>query len=166
MNLSYSKGTMEDLDAIHGVFQDAIIEMDRNNIPQWDHLYPNREDLKEDIENETLYVGKIENDIVVVFVLNLDADEQYSTGEWKYPDASYLVLHRFCVNPKYQNCGIGGRALSYVEEVVRTQGIETIRLDAFTRNPYAIRMYEKAGYEKVGTVDFRKGKFYLMEKLV
>lgn len=166
MELSFRKGTKEDLDAIYRVFQDAIIEMDRNQIPQWDSVYPNREDLQEDIENETLYVGKIENDIVVVFVLNLDADEQYSTGEWQYPDASYLVLHRFCVNPHYQNCGIGGRALTYVEEVVRTKGVETIRLDAFTLNPYALRMYEKAGYKKVGIVNFRKGKFYLMEKLI
>ncbi|MBD5427537.1 MAG: hypothetical protein HDR38_08340 [Treponema sp.] len=43
-------------------------------------------------------------------------------------------------------------------------GIHTIRLDAFSENPYALRLYEHMGYVKVGTADWRKGMFYLMEK--
>jgi ribosomal protein S18 acetylase RimI-like enzyme len=45
-------------------------------------------------------------------------------------------------------------------------GIDTIRLDVFTLNPYALKMYEKSGYIKVGFAHWRKGEFYLMEKKV
>jgi ribosomal protein S18 acetylase RimI-like enzyme len=54
----------------------------------------------------------------------------------------------------------------HIENKVKNMGIEAIRLDAFTLNPYAVKMYIKLGFEKVGIANFRKGKFYLMEKKV
>ena len=68
------------------------------------------------------------------------------------------------MNPAFQNQGIAGWTLKHIEEQLTEWGIHAIRLDAFTENPYAIKLYEKMGYAKVGTVDFRKGRFYLMEK--
>lgn len=91
-------------------------------------------------------------------------DEQYIKGAWKYADVPYYVIHRLCVNPAFQNQGIAGWTLKHIEEQLTEWGIHAIRLDAFTENPYAIKLYEKMGYAKVGTVDFRKGRFYLMEK--
>jgi hypothetical protein len=41
-----------------------------------------------------------------------------------------------------------------------------IRLDAFTLNPGAIRLYEGRGYRKAGSVRFRKGMFNCYEKAV
>lgn len=74
------------------------------------------------------------------------------------------MIHRLCVNPKFQKRGIGTRTLQYIENQVKDQGIETIRLDVFTLNPYALRLYEKLGYNKVGYANWRKGRFQLMEK--
>lgn len=42
--------------------------------------------------------------------------------------------------------------------------INAIRLDVFSQNPFALKLYEKCGYAKTGTVNWRKGIFYLMEK--
>ncbi len=48
--------------------------------------------------------------------------------------------------------------------MLRDRGIESVRLDAFSLNPYALRMYEGLGYKKVGEANWRKGLFYLFEK--
>ena len=40
----------------------------------------------------------------------------------------------------------------------------SVESDVFTENPYAIKLYEKAGYVKRGYADWRKGRFALMEK--
>ena len=32
------------------------------------------------------------------------------------------------------------------------------------KNPFATKMYEKIGYEKTGSAEWRKGLFYLYEK--
>jgi hypothetical protein len=51
-----------------------------------------------------------------------------------------------------------------IEELLRKEGIQSIRLDAFSLNPYALKMYGALGYQKVGETNWRKGLFYLLEK--
>ena len=164
LDISFRKASEADLDSVFQVFKDAIAEMNRNNIPQWDELYPDREILKEDISKKQLYLGMADGDIASVHAVNSECDEEYENGDWEYPNASFGVIHRLCVNPKFQNKGIGNKTLVHIEQELKAQGVETIRLDVFTLNPFALRMYDKLGYVKVGTVDWRKGRFWLMEK--
>jgi ribosomal protein S18 acetylase RimI-like enzyme len=152
------------LDEMFLIFTKAIDKMNENNIFQWDEVYPDKSTLYQDIRNRQLHIGIIGEEIVSAYVLNQECDEQYALGNWKYPNSSYRIIHRLCVNPQFQNKGIGTITMKYLENEVKKKGIETIRLDSYTLNPYAVRMYEKLGYEKVGFADFRKGKFYLMEK--
>ena len=164
IDIKYEKGKIEDLDTIYQVFKEATEEMDRNNIPQWDEVYPNVDVLREDMELEQLFVGRIEEDIAVVFVINDDYDDQYENGQWQHKTASFRILHRLCVSPRHQRKGVGALTLKYIEEILKKDNIESIRLDAFSKNPYALKMYENEGYKIVGEVHWRKGMFYLMEK--
>jgi ribosomal protein S18 acetylase RimI-like enzyme len=54
--------------------------------------------------------------------------------------------------------------MAFIEETLRARGVKAVRLDAFSLNPFALRLYERLGYEKTGEVTFRKGLFYLYEK--
>ena len=155
-----------DLGEIQKLIESAIIEMERNHIFQWDEIYPSIKDFAEDLNNGTLFIGTEGDEIAVVYVLNKDQDEEYFKADWTYKGESFCVLHRFCVNPKFQNRGIAKSVLSQIEEELRQRNIKAIRLDVFTENPFALRLYEKAGFHKTGTADWRKGKFILMEKLL
>lgn len=164
MNLHYRLAGPSDLDKISRIFESAIENMISQNILQWDEIYPQKSDLEKDILKEELYIGILDNEIASVYVLNDECDEQYINGSWEFPDASYIVVHRLCVDPRFQNRGVGRETVKHIEEAVREMGIESIRLDAFTENPFSLRMYKKAGYNIVGHADWRKGRFYLMEK--
>lgn len=157
------RAVKNDLDSVYQVFSNAIDEMNRRNIPQWDETYPDKKILSDDISRKQLYLGALNNDIASVYVLNQICDEQYNNGQWHYT-ASFRVIHRLCVNPKFQSMGIGTFTMEHIEATLINDGIETIRLDAFTLNPYALKMYEKLGYKKVGYANWRKGQFYLLEK--
>lgn len=166
MQITYNKGQISELEEIYDLVQAAIETMNNHDILQWDSLYPNQEDFANDLRKQELYVGRVEGQLAVIYVLNQEEDEQYKNGSWSDKTNSFRVLHRLCVHPNFQNCGIGARVLQHIHEELSKEGIHTIRLDAFSQNPYARRMYEKAGYEQVGTVQFRKGVFYLMEKVL
>lgn len=166
MALNFRKGKEKDLDEVAALFQRAILYMTRQGIPQWDEVYPDREILRQDIEKQQLYVGVWEDRIVSVYVLNREYEPEYNTGDWTYRGEEYRVIHRLCVDPCVQNQGIGRNTMEHIEEELTQQGLKSIRLDAFTRNPYALRMYERLGYQTVGHADWRKGRFYLMEKLL
>ncbi len=153
-----------DIEKICSLVKNAVKEMEKQQIFQWDHLYPCRADFLDDIQKQQLFLGISNDDISVIYVINQDSDEEYKNGAWKYPDSEYRIIHRLCVNTKYQNEGIAKRTLLHIEKELREMKVETIRLDVFSNNPAALSLYQNSGYKKVGSAEWRKGRFYLMEK--
>lgn len=164
VNMKYKVAKEGDIESICRMVRSAIVEMERNNISQWDNIYPTKDNFLSDIEKQELFVGILEDEIAVIYAINKESDEQYRNGIWKYPDCEYRVIHRLCVDPKYQNRGIAKNILGHIENTLRGAGVETIRLDVFCDNPFALSLYHSNGYEEVGVANWRKGKFFLMEK--
>ena len=166
MEISYRTANIDDLDDIFRIVQNAVKQMEHEKIYQWDSIYPTKEDFGDDIMKNQLYIGIINDQIVVVYALNKECDEQYENGEWQYIGDNYNVIHRLCVLPDYQNKGIAHATLLHIEDELGFIGMKAIRLDVFCENPYALKLYSNNGYHKVGIAYWRKGKFFLMEKLL
>jgi ribosomal protein S18 acetylase RimI-like enzyme len=164
--MEFRKATENDIEEICLMVKKAITVMNQNGIPQWDEIYPTKEEFLDDICGSHLYKGIIDNQIAVIYVLNKWQDEAYSFANWSYTGDDFCVLHRLCVNTNFQNQGVAKKTLAHLEKQLRNTGTKAIRLDVFTENPYALKLYEKAGYHKTGTADWRKGKFLLMEKIL
>lgn len=163
-DMIYRLAEESDIDAVCRLIKAAVCSMEKQRIFQWDDIYPAKEDFLNDIRKQQLYTGIVDGEIAVVYTVNKECDREYENGNWKYPDCEYRIIHRLCVNPAYQNRGIAKDTLSHIEQELRKSNIEAVRLDAFSENPYALSLYRNAGYEKVGFADWRKGRFYLMEK--
>ena len=164
MNLIYRKGMLEDLNEIELLVKNAITHMCSQKIEQWDEIYPARCDYEQDIKRNQLFLGLLGKEIAVVYTLNKEYEEEYKNGKWKKPELSFCIIHRLCVNPKFQNKGIGRQTMEHIEAEAVLNGQQAIRLDVYSQNPYAIKLYQSCGFEKVGIVEWRKGVFYLMEK--
>lgn len=164
MILKYRKAIFDDLDEICDIVRNSIEVMERNHIFQWDDLYPVKADFQKDIEKNQLYVGLANDQIAVLYVLNQECDKEYESGDWKYKEEAFYIVHRLCVNPDFQNRGVARHTLLHIEKQLKSKRIYVIRLDVFQNNPYAIRLYDSLGYSKVGYADWRKGRFYLLEK--
>ncbi len=162
--MEYRPAEAGDIETILRIVKDAAAEMESRGIRQWDAVYPAKADFLADIEKNEMYVGLQDGEIAVLYTVNKDCDAQYANGSWRYPDSEYRVLHRFCVDPKYQNRGIGKRTLAHIEDALRGSGVETVRLDVFCGNPFALALYRGSFYEEVGIARWRKGEFFLMEK--
>lgn len=158
-DIRYRLGRFEDIEAITVLIQEAIKEMEKHNIYQWDEIYPTVEDFEDDIEKKNLYVAEENEKIIALYVISDEADEAYNYAEWKYPNETSLVLHRFCVSPGFQNRGIGKKVLMKIESQIKNKGYDSIRLDVFTKNPYAQRLYRNHGYEVCGFAEWRKRTF-------
>ncbi|MBO4379042.1 MAG: GNAT family N-acetyltransferase [Clostridia bacterium] len=162
--MHYRLAEEKDIGSIMHLVASAVAELENRGILQWDDLYPAEEVFLSDIRNGWLYAGMQDTDIAVIYAVSRECDEQYANGNWKYPGSEYRVLHRLCVDPRFQNRGIAKETLRHIEEELRENGVETVRLDVFCNNPYALALYRRSGYEQVGTALWRKGTFYLMEK--
>lgn len=162
--IKYRKATPNDIEEICRIVHAAVNAMERNHIFQWNDLYPTKEDFQEDVDKSQLYVGLVNGQIAVVYTLNQKCEKEYENGKWKYKDEPFYIVHRLCVNPAFQNKGIAKSTLLYIEKQLIEMGIHVIRLDVFSNNPFALRLYHSLGYSEVGYADWRKGRFYLMEK--
>ena len=162
--LHYRKATLDDLEEIYSLVAHAVDVMVSQNILQWDEIYPTKEDFRTDINKHQLYVGLIGRQIAVVFALNQECEEEYKNGRWEHPNVPFYIVHRLCVNPDFQNQRIAKRTLLYIEETLLKMDIHAIRLDVFCNNPYSLKLYDSLHYSRVGYADWRKGRFYLMEK--
>jgi GNAT superfamily N-acetyltransferase len=157
------KLTTADFNAVVQIYKNAVRALIENNIYQWDELYPDEHILLDDIAKGAMYAALHEGNVVSVFVLNREYPEQYLEGKWRCGD-NYIILHRLCVNPRYQRKGVGTRTMLQIEELAKEQGFSALRLDAFSENPFALKIYEKLNFSKTGEVKARKGTFYLFEK--
>jgi len=158
------RGKIEELDEIVNIIKNAVEDMESNGIYQWDEIYPNREVLEKDIKDENLFVCFEDDVIAGIFVLNEYQDKEYEDLIWKYNSGKQLVVHRLCINPTLQGKGIARVLLEYIERYAKENKYRAVRLDAFTQNERACRLYERAGYEKVGVITLRKGNFFCFEK--
>ena len=61
---------------------------------------------------------------------------------------------------------VGKEVLSHIETQIKEMGYQSIRLDVFSENPFAQRLYRNNGYEHRGYAYWRKGRFDLMEKKI
>jgi GNAT superfamily N-acetyltransferase len=158
MKLQFAE--IEDINIIDKIFKNAIENMIKNNVFQWDEIYPNKEILENDIIKNQMYKILFNNDIVSIFVLNKEYDKEYLSGKWVYNGDNFIVLHRLCVNTKYQNRGFGIKTMLCIERHLKNNGTKSIRLDAFSKNPIALKLYNKLGYRRTGEATWRKGLFY------
>lgn len=107
MNIEFRLANIKDLQKIVEIYNSTIDDMDSKGIYQWDNIYPDVDVLTKDIEKEQMYLAVSENEILSAFVINSECDDEYIKAEWNYPNLPYVVVHRLCVNPKFQNIGLG-----------------------------------------------------------
>ena len=78
MVIEYRLGTRQDLDDICLLIRQAIDEMERHGIYQWDDIYPAQKDFEEDIEKHTLYLAYTNESLIALYVISNEYDEQYN----------------------------------------------------------------------------------------
>jgi ribosomal protein S18 acetylase RimI-like enzyme len=162
----FRRASETDADEVAALFQAALRHLRAEGIDQWDELYPDRAILEEDIAKGEMYLLIDEGKLASAVVLNEEQYEEYSTAGWIDRDGRTAVVHRLCVHPDLQGQGVGRETMRRCEELLAEAGYSSARLDAFSENRAALRLYEGLGYCRRGTAVFRKGAFGLYEKLL
>ena len=164
MEMEFRTATIDDLDVLVALYGAATQDMLRQGIDQWDEYYPDREILTEDVESGDMTLGLLDGEPACAWVVNREYEPEYVSGAWEHTGGDFCVLHRLCVNPELQGRGLARQAMAHMEKNALDKGFDSVRLDVFSQNLHAQRLYERLGYKRTGEVRFRKGIFYLMEK--
>jgi putative acetyltransferase len=61
-------------------------------------------------------------------------------------------VKRMYTRPEYQGRGFGGRILSEIENLARSEGLDRLVLETGNRHPAAWRVYERDGFVRCGVI--------------
>ena len=153
-----------DVSAAMRLVRSCVDGMRRAGIEQWDDVYPDEATLRRDARSQTMYVVEDASGIYGMFVLNEYQDPEYADVPWSISDVPIAVVHRLMVDPEHQHRGVARQLMRAAEARARELGYGAIRLDAFTLNPRALRLYADLDYRDAGGIRLRKGLFRCFEK--
>ncbi|WP_232231460.1 GNAT family N-acetyltransferase [Paenibacillus sp. HW567] len=162
------KARRADIGEIMALIAKCVQVMQDGGSDQWDDKYPNREIITQDLDKGTLFVYEEQAAISGIMVLDEDQAEQYEAIRWSQEQGAHLIMHRLAVHPEVQGKGIARKLVAFAEELARSGGYSSIRLDTYAKNTRALALYPSLGYERRGEVDFpgRTANFPVFEKVL
>ncbi len=123
--------------------------------PMWQKdIYPAPEALRTAIDEQTMYLGLLEDRIAAAMVINQKCNEEYALVKWPQqlrPD-EFMVIHMLCVHRDYAGCGYARQLVKYAIETAQKNHMKALRLDVLTGNLPAEKLYEGMGFKYVDTI--------------
>ena len=165
--IEFSLATQADMPEIYAMMERAKAHACEQGIYQWTETYPTYDMIFGDIKNSYTEIIKLNGKNCGFFTSNsICEDDVHDHIKWLNEGGGWIILHRLCIDPPFQNRGLGTRALEMFEKRCVSNGFKSIRIDVFSTNAQAIHIYEKFGYSRLGHAFCDRGKFYIYEKLI
>ncbi|MDU1892203.1 MAG: GNAT family N-acetyltransferase [Dysgonomonas sp.] len=147
---------IDELEMLYNELNDYFASVSPFNYPGWiKHIYPIRETAAKGIEEQSLFVAKIDDTIAGSVILNHTPEDAYSRVKWLI-DADYkdiLVVRTLVVHPAFLKRNVAASLMAFAKQYAIDQKVRSIRLDVSVDNTPAIALYEKMGYRYVDTID-------------
>ena len=156
-NVIIRKSTLNDLDRLMDIFNEARATIARLGIDQWQNGYPSRDVISDDIEKGCSYSVEIDGKLCGTFVLVDDGEITYDKiygGHWLTGDESqsYVALHRVAISVANRGSGISTAIIAFAADFARALGLASLRIDTHEGNVVMRRMLEKHGFRLCGTI--------------
>ncbi len=140
--------------------------MNQRGLYHWNTNYPNVEQIKNDIRAQKLYIKKTDGYTMAMFALDTEYAAEYQELTWAGSNDKALIIHKFCIHPKWQNSGVETQIIEYIEAFARKEGYQSIRLDIAGNDEYGMNVFKKASFQSQGDflLPYQKMPFNGLEK--
>jgi GNAT superfamily N-acetyltransferase len=158
---------MAELDTIWEILQDAIAQRKRDGSEQWQQGYPNLETVTTDIQDGYGYVVEEDEEVVAYAAIIFGVEPNYAkiTGKW-LSEGDYAVVHRVATAEAVKGKGVATQLFILIEELSRSKGILSIKVDTNFDNQPMLRILEKLSYTYCGEIFFGGATRMAFEKLL
>ncbi|MCI4435761.1 MAG: GNAT family N-acetyltransferase [Ignisphaera sp.] len=132
MDIVLGRARLSDVDSIVSIFLSGLDFLDFEDRDWIEGVVRKRS------KRVRIYVARLGNEVAGFILLYKKRDKAY--------------MDAFAVDQRYRGIGIGKKLLSYVEDVLKQEGVEKLYLTVKNNNNNALGMYIKHGYRIVSTV--------------
>lgn len=167
--MNFRKTTIEDINNVMKIINEAKEYFKKNIINQWQDGYPNSDTIYTDIKNNSSYVLESENEILATAMVSFEEDETYKNiynGQW-LNNGDYAVIHRIAVSEKAKGKGIASAIIKEVEGLCKENGVNSIKIDTHKDNISMQKLLEKNTFKYCGIIYLEDGSERIaFEKLI
>ena len=158
--------TPADIPAVMGIIEEARRTIAALGIDQWQNGSPNEAMITADVQAGQSRVVLRDGEVVGTFALIENGEPVYTViedGEWLTPDKdttgewTYIALHRVAISVAHRGSGISSAVIRHAEEIARSLGRRSIRIDTHEGNVVMRRMLEKHGFTPCGIIHLENG---------
>lgn len=131
--------------------------MKNQGIDQWQHGYPDKNSILQDIHNGKGYFLTDGHDCFAYLCMDFDGEPAYNDikGKWlTEQDANYMVIHRLAFNERYRGIGLSSAVFNLAEQFCKENRIKSIRVDTDENNQIMQHIMHKVGFTYCGTIWF------------
>lgn len=167
-SLCFRKAEMDDFAAIWSIVEGAVRRLGAAGVDQWQHGYPNRATIAQDLADEIGYVLTWEERVVAYGTVLFTGEPAYAAidGEWLTPlDTDYVVVHRLCVAEAALGQGLGRHFMEQVEQLAAGH-VTSFRVDTHGDNPIMHNLLQQMGFRCCGIVYFESRYLVAYEKVL
>lgn len=144
-----------DLDEIMLLLSQARAAIARLGIDQWQDGYPEREQIRADIEAGAGVAFVREGRVAGYMALQTAPEPVYARidGAWRCA-GPYLTVHRMAIADGFRGGGLSVEMLNCALERAKSAGMRSVRADTHRGNRAMRRLLEKCGYAHCGEVRY------------
>lgn len=163
----FRQATPRDLPTIYEILEGAIRRLGAMGVDQWQHGYPNRERIAQDVADGVGYVIEEEDRVVAYGAVIFTGEEAYRAieGRWLTDEENYVVVHRMCVAEEVVGRGFGRRFMEAAEEFAHGR-VKSFRVDTHADNRVMQSLLPRLGFTRCGIIYFESRHLVAFEKII
>ena len=160
-----TRATRADFTAICALYQSVCTQMAKDPSPQWVWgEYPCEDILQKTLDAGTLYIAREGDTLLCAVTVDTNFDPEYAQVNWLF-GVKPGAFHRLAIAPDQQGKGLGQKAIAAVCDILCGMGCDTLRIDTYSPNVNAQKLYDRVGMRRAGVVHFahRELPFFCFE---
>ena len=156
--IEYNEKYLADIKDLLVELEEYIISIDEDELDQLHSEYREKMAIL-DLEEVSDHNGKcflaVENDKVLGLVMGIIPPyDEYDYLDYKCPNIGEVT--ELVVSKNARSKGVGQELMKHIENYLKSQGCEYIKIDVFAYNENAINFYDKQGYHPRMHINIKK----------
>lgn len=164
---TFRQAAKRDIDSIMPIIRQAVSQMLSEDKHQWDHTYPQRSHIADDIARSCGYVICAGGRPAAYGAIVFSGEPAYKgiRGCW-LTDGPYVVVHRLAVDRTHRRKGLASRFMAEAERLALESGIHSLRVDTNHDNTRMQGLLARLGFTYCGDISYPQGDRMAYEKLL
>ncbi|WP_197046613.1 GNAT family N-acetyltransferase [Oceanobacillus salinisoli] len=142
--------TSKDLNTIATTAEKTVKVMKAEGSDQWDETYPTIHHFSEDIKHSSLFIYEVDSIIYGFITAVQNIAKEYNNLNWSLSNDEVGTFHRLIVDPERRKTNVASELIKFVEGHFQKLGLRGMKIDTYSINEKAQRLFTRLGYEKVG----------------